>query len=208
MSSYCSQKPNFCPLSSLKEEGTKMKWIVGLGNPGTEYRLTRHNIGFLAIDSLAKRFSIPIRENKCKALIGEGYIGREKVVLIKPMTYMNLSGEAVCAYMNKYKSDIADLIVLYDDIDTGNGNVRLRYQGGAGGHNGIKSIIEQLGTQSFKRIRMGISRPQPGHSIADYVLSTFPSHTDDMKFTVERICDVIEFIVTYSFEQAMSKFNG
>lgn len=151
-----------------------MKWIVGLGNPGTEYAATRHNIGFMAIDSLADRFGIQVRESKCKALIGEGRVGTEKVVLIKPMTYMNLSGEAVRAYMDYYKADIEDFIVLYDDMDTELGKIRLRYQGSAGGHNGIKSLIQHLGTQSFNRVRMGISRPEPGRSIVDYVLSTFP----------------------------------
>ncbi|SYX87019.1 aminoacyl-tRNA hydrolase [Paenibacillus alvei] len=186
-----------------------MKWIVGLGNPGTEYAATRHNIGFMAIDSLADRFGIQVRESKCKALVGEGRVGTEKVVLIKPMTYMNLSGEAVRAYMDYYKADIEDFIVLYDDMDTELGKIRLRYQGSAGGHNGIKSLIQHLGTQSFNRVRMGISRPEPGRSIVDYVLSTFPkAGMEDLKQTVERTCDAVEFSLKHSFEQTMAKFNG
>lgn len=134
-----------------------MKWIVGLGNPGPQYEKTRHNVGFMALDALASRHNIQINQSKCKALIGEGHIGGVKTVLIKPMTYMNLSGESLRAYMDYYKADMEDLIVVYDDLDTEVGKIRLRYQGSAGGHNGIKSIIQHTGTQSFNRIRMGIS---------------------------------------------------
>lgn len=186
-----------------------MKWIVGLGNPGTEYGATRHNIGFMAIDSLADRFGIQVHDRKCKALIGEGRVGTEKVALVKPMTYMNASGEAVRAYMDYYKADIEDVIVLYDDMDTELGKIRLRYQGSAGGHNGIKSILQHLGTRSFNRIRMGISRPEPGRSIVDYVLSTFPKvESEDLKHTIERTCDAVEFALKHPFEQTMAKFNG
>ncbi len=189
--------------------GAVLKWIVGLGNPGMKYASTRHNIGFMAIDALSNRFGIEIRESKCKALIGEGRVGTEKVALIKPMTFMNLSGEAVRAYMDYYKTNIDDFIVLYDDLDTELGKVRLRYQGSAGGHNGIKSIIQHLGTQSFNRMRMGISRPEPGREIVDYVLSGFAKKDQDMlQQTVEKTCDAVEFALTHTFEQTMAKFNG
>ena len=137
-----------------------MKWIVGLGNPGPAY--TRHNVGFMVVDELAKRLGQYRLSTKCKALIGEGNAQGVKVALIKPMTYMNLSGETVRAFMDYFKADLADGIVVYDDLDTEIGKLRRRYQGSAGGHNGIKSLIQHLNTQTFNRIRMGISRPEPG----------------------------------------------
>ncbi|MFD3270999.1 aminoacyl-tRNA hydrolase [Paenibacillus dendritiformis] len=186
-----------------------MKWIVGLGNPGMQYASTRHNIGFMAVDRLAERHQIQVRDSKCKALIGEGRVGTEKIVLIKPMTYMNLSGEAVRAYMDYYKADPADLIVLYDDMDTELGKVRLRYQGSSGGHNGIKSLIQHLGTQTFNRVRMGISRPQPGREIVDYVLSPFAkAERDKLEEAIDKTCDAVEFALTHPFDQTMAKFNG
>lgn len=186
-----------------------MKWIVGLGNPGSNYAKTRHNIGFMALDRLAERHNISITQNKCKALIGEGHISGIKTVLIKPMTFMNLSGESVRAYMDFYKVSLEDLIVVYDDMDTEIGKVRLRYQGSAGGHNGIKSIIQHTGTQKFNRVRMGISRPDPGHAIVDYVLSTFmKKEKEALEQTIEQTCDALEFSLTNTFEQTMAKFNG
>ncbi|MGZ9587090.1 aminoacyl-tRNA hydrolase [Paenibacillus marinisediminis] len=186
-----------------------MKWIVGLGNPGVQYASTRHNIGFMAIDELADRFNISVRDSKCKALVGEGRVGTEKVVLIKPMTYMNLSGETVRAYMDYYKASLEDLIVLYDDMDTEVGKIRLRYQGSAGGHNGIKSIIQHTGTQSFNRVRLGISRPAPGRDIVDYVLQAFTkTDRDPVQQAIGRTCDAVEFSLTHTFEQTMAKFNG
>lgn len=185
-----------------------MKWIVGLGNPGTQYQGTRHNVGFMAIDELARRWGISVTQNKCRALIGEGNVQGTKVVLIKPMTYMNLSGESVRAFLDYFKADPAEGLILYDDLDTEIGKIRLRYQGSAGGHNGIKSLIQHLGTQSFNRIRMGISRPQPGMNIADYVLSNFPkSEHDKLEAMIEQTCDAIEFGLKAPFEETMAKFN-
>lgn len=185
-----------------------MKWIVGLGNPGTKYEKTRHNIGFMAIDELGKRHNIDIKQSKCKALIGEGNIGGTKVYLIKPMTFMNLSGESVRAFMDYYKVPLEDLIVVYDDLDTEVGKIRLRYQGSSGGHNGIKSIIQHTGTQTFNRIRMGISRPEPGYAIIDYVLGTFPKKEQEaLQSSITQTCDALEFSLTATFEQTMAKFN-
>ncbi|WP_223069031.1 aminoacyl-tRNA hydrolase [Paenibacillus caui] len=185
-----------------------MKWIVGLGNPGPKYEKTRHNIGFMALDEMAKRHHIDVRQHKCKALLGEGMIGGTKVYLIKPMTYMNLSGESVRAFMDYYKVPLEDMIVVYDDLDTEVGRIRLRYQGSAGGHNGIKSIIQHTGTQSFNRIRMGISRPEPGYSIIDYVLGTFPKkEAEPLHASIEQTCDALEFSLQATFEQTMAKFN-
>ncbi|RXZ79274.1 aminoacyl-tRNA hydrolase [Paenibacillaceae bacterium] len=185
-----------------------MKWIVGLGNPGSAYQGTRHNIGFMVIDELARRLGIQVTQSKCKALMGEANIGGEKIVLIKPMTYMNLSGESVRAFMDFYKVPLEDGIVVYDDLDTEAGKTRLRYQGGPGGHNGIKSIIAHTGTQTFNRIRMGISRPQPGEIISDYVLSTFPkAQKDTVGAMIEYACDALEYAVKHPFEETMAKFN-
>lgn len=186
-----------------------MKWIVGLGNPGTAYQGTRHNVGFMVIDELARRWGINVTQNKCKALIGEGNVQGTKVYLLKPMTYMNLSGESVRSFLDYYKADLKDGIIVYDDLDTEIGKLRLRYQGSAGGHNGIKSLIQHLGTQTFDRVRMGVSRPQPGMNIADYVLSTFPkSDRDLLAEMISSACDAIEFGLKAPFEETMAKFNG
>ncbi|MFC5648891.1 aminoacyl-tRNA hydrolase [Paenibacillus solisilvae] len=185
-----------------------MKWIVGLGNPGTAYQGTRHNVGFMAVDALAKRWGIKVTQSKCKGLLGEGNVGGTKVALIKPMTYMNLSGETVRGFMDYFKADLEEAIIVYDDLDTEVGRIRLRYQGSSGGHNGIKSIIQHTGTQQFNRVRMGISRPQPGMNIADYVLSNFPkAESDRLSAMVEDTCDAIEFALKNPFEQTMAKFN-
>jgi len=185
-----------------------MKWIAGLGNPGAAYQGTRHNIGFMVIDELARRWGISVTQNKCKALIGEGHVQGQKVALIKPMTYMNLSGESVRSFIDYFKADLADGIIVYDDMDTEVGKIRLRYQGSAGGHNGIKSLIQHLDTQTFNRVRMGVSRPQPGMNIADYVLSVFPkSERDQLTAMIEQACDAIEYSLKSHFEDTMGKFN-
>ncbi|MUT67711.1 aminoacyl-tRNA hydrolase [Paenibacillus sp. NEAU-GSW1] len=185
-----------------------MKWIAGLGNPGAAYQATRHNVGFMVVDELAKRWGISVTQNKCKALIGEGNVAGTKVVLIKPMTYMNLSGESVRAFIDYFKADQNDGLIVYDDMDTEIGKIRLRYQGSAGGHNGIKSLIQHLGTQQFNRVRMGVSRPQPGRNIADYVLDNFPkSEHELLKTMIEQSCDAIEYSLKNSFDNTMAKFN-
>ncbi|MCZ8517547.1 aminoacyl-tRNA hydrolase [Paenibacillus filicis] len=186
-----------------------MKWFVGLGNPGKQYETTRHNIGWMALDRFAERHGIRISQSKCKGILGEGNVDGQKVVLLKPMIYMNLSGESIRAYMDFYKAKIEDLIVIYDDLDTPFGQIRLRYQGSAGGHNGIKSTIQHLGTQTFNRIRMGISRPAPGRDIADYVLSGFAKEElGRMSEVLDRTVEAMEFALANEFEKTMAKFNG
>ncbi|MDF2720936.1 MAG: peptidyl-tRNA hydrolase [Paenibacillus sp.] len=185
-----------------------MKWIVGLGNPGTEYRNNRHNVGFMVVDRAAERWGISVSQSKFKGLVGEGHVNGEKVYLLKPMTYMNLSGESMRAFMDFYKASLEDCIVVYDDMDTPYGQIRLRYQGSAGGHNGIKSIIQHAGTQQFNRIRVGVSRPAPGYRIVDYVLSDFTkeevkSLTDVVGHSVE----ALEFALANSFDKTMAKYN-
>lgn len=186
-----------------------MRWIVGLGNPGKEYESTRHNAGFFVIDELAKRWNAGSFQSKCKALIAEARPQGEKAILIKPMTYMNLSGESVRAFMDFHKVPLDDAIIVYDDLDTDVGRIRLRYQGSAGGHNGIKSIIQHTGTQTFNRIRMGISRPEPGHAVVDYVLTRFAkSEKPAVERMVADAADAVEFALTHTFEQTMAKFNA
>jgi PTH1 family peptidyl-tRNA hydrolase len=186
-----------------------MKWFVGLGNPGREYRDNRHNVGFMALDRFAAEWGITFKESKCRAWIGEGNVRGTKVYLVKPATYMNLSGEAVRAFQQFYKADPDDFTVIYDDLDTEFGKIRLRYQGSAGGHNGIKSIIQHTGTQTFNRIRIGISRPEPGYSIVDYVLANFSkAEFKEMPAILDKVNEAMLHQLENSFEQTMAKYNG
>lgn len=186
-----------------------MLWIVGLGNPGKQYSQTRHNIGFMAIDELANRWNIDVSRSKGRALIGEGRVGDKKVYLIKPMTYMNLSGEAVREFMDYYKAPLESGVVVYDDLDTTLGQIRLRYKGSAGGHNGIKSVIAHVGTEQFNRMRVGISRPEPGLNIVDYVLSPFThQERSQLPAILDKSCDALEYMLETPFETVMAKFNG
>ncbi|MEG2871488.1 MAG: aminoacyl-tRNA hydrolase, partial [Clostridium sp.] len=147
--------------------------IAGLGNPGKEYEGTRHNTGFMTIDVLADRYNIDIREKAHKALIGKGVIEGQKVILVKPQTYMNLSGESIRSVMDFYKVTPENFIVIFDDISLEPGQLRIRKKGSAGGHNGIKNIIAQLGTQEFARIKVGVGAKPPRMDLADYVLGHF-----------------------------------
>lgn len=186
-----------------------MLWVVGLGNPGKQYSATRHNIGFMVIERIAQRWNIDVNRNKGKSIIGEGRIGGKKIFLIKPMTYMNLSGEAVREFMDFYKAPLEAGVIVYDDLDTAFGQIRLRYQGSAGGHNGIKSIIEHGGTERFNRVRIGVSRPEPGMNIADYVLSPFSrDEVALLPSILDKACDALEYMLEAPFEKAMAKFNG
>jgi PTH1 family peptidyl-tRNA hydrolase len=185
-----------------------VKCFVGLGNPGPQYAKTRHNIGFMAIDKFAAQHGLDKFQSKCKGLLAEGNVNGEKVYLLKPMTFMNLSGESVRAFLDFYKADLGDVVILYDDLDTPYGSIRLRYQGSAGGHNGIKSIIQHVGTQTFDRIRIGISRPQPGFDIANYVLATFTkAETTTMEPLLGTVVEAMEFALKEPFEKTMAKFN-
>jgi PTH1 family peptidyl-tRNA hydrolase len=186
-----------------------MRWFAGLGNPGTQYQATRHNIGFMALDYFAEKWDISFKPSKCKGLVGEGNVQGTKVYLLKPMTYMNLSGESVRSFMDYFKADLQEMTVVYDDLDTVFGQIRLRYQGSAGGHNGIKSIIQHTNTQTFNRIRMGVSRPLPGNDIADYVLSPFKKDEGKLlESFVAQCAEAMLYSLTHSFEQTMAKFNG
>ncbi|MDA2665356.1 aminoacyl-tRNA hydrolase [Bacillus cereus group sp. Bc011] len=196
-------------VSKKESSGTRMKLIVGLGNPGREYELTRHNIGFMAIDELAKRWNISLNEQKFKGVFGAGFVNGEKVILLKPLTYMNLSGESIRPLMDYYKIDVEDFVVLYDDLDIPVGKLRLRMKGSAGGHNGVKSTISHLGTQEFQRIRMGIDRPKNGMKVVDYILGRFTSEEiPDVNHSIEKAADACEEWLNKPFLQIMNTFNS
>lgn len=185
-----------------------MYLIVGLGNPGDKYRYTKHNVGFMVLDYFASEHNISISRTKHKALLGEGMIGQEKVVLAKPQTYMNLSGESVLELMNWYKADVSKLIVVYDDVDLAVGRIRIRPEGSSGTHNGMKSIIYLLNTDKFPRIRIGIGKQPEYMDLGDYVLGRF---TDEeiplMEEAVKRSAQAIEEIVKKDINSAMNKYN-
>ncbi|MED3354988.1 aminoacyl-tRNA hydrolase [Bacillus thuringiensis] len=196
-------------VSKKESSGTRMKLIVGLGNPGREYELTRHNIGFMAIDELAKRWNISLNEQKFKGVFGAGFVNGEKVILLKPLTYMNLSGESIRPLMDYYKIDVEDFVVMYDDLDIPVGKLRLRMKGSAGGHNGVKSTISHLGTQEFQRIRMGIDCPKNGMKVVDYVLGRFTSEEiPDVNHSIEKAADACEEWLNKPFLQIMNTFNS
>lgn len=182
--------------------------IVGLGNPGKQYVDTRHNVGFAVIDELAKRLAIPLDQAKLKGIYGIGFVNGEKVLLLKPLTYMNLSGESIRAVMDYYQVDSEDFLVVYDDLDLPVGKIRLRQKGSAGGHNGIKSTIAHLGTQQFNRIRVGIDRPLSGMSVPDYVLGRFRKDEQvDVTTAVNKSADACETWMKKPFIQVMNEFN-
>lgn len=184
-----------------------MKLIVGLGNPGREYQATRHNIGFAIVDVLARRHHIRFRSVRNKALSGEGIICGENVVLVKPMTYMNLSGQAVEAFVRRNHLDLSDLLVICDDVNLPLGKLRIRPKGSAGGHNGLKSIIHSLESQDFARLRVGIGSPR--EKMTDHVLSRFNRREMGIvKETVEKTADVVETLLKDGIEQAMNCFNS
>lgn len=186
-----------------------MKLIVGLGNPGREYAATRHNAGFMVIDRLAPDMGVAVEKKMFKALVGQGRIEGEKVVLAKPQTYMNLSGEAVSALLNWYKLTTADLIVIYDDLDLPPGKLRIRSGGGSGGHKGMQSIIQVLGTENFLRVRVGIGRPaEPDFETADYVLSRFGGNeAKEVEEALDLAAEAVRCIVRDGVERAMNLYN-
>lgn len=183
--------------------------IVGLGNPGKQYENTRHNTGFLAIDALADKYGISVDTKKHKALIGKGVIEGHKVVLAKPQTYMNLSGESVRAMLDYYKLDEeSELLVIYDDISLGVGELRIRKKGSAGGHNGIKNILAHLGHDVFGRIKVGVGEKPRGWDLADYVLSAFPKTERQLiEESLPKICHGVEIILNEGIDEAMNQIH-
>lgn len=185
-----------------------MYCIVGLGNPDKKYENTRHNIGFDVIDAIAEKYSIAVRERGCKALFGKGAIEGQRAILVKPQTYMNLSGESVREVMDYYKIEPEDLIVISDDVALAVGQIRIRKKGSAGGHNGLKNIILHLGTEDFKRIRVGVGEKPKEWDLADHVLGHFSNEEREaMEGSIKDAVAVVEIMVTEGPDRAMNLYN-
>ena len=184
--------------------------IVGLGNPGKEYAHTRHNAGFIAIDKLAEKNSCSITKMKYKALIADCTIAGKRVLLMKPQTFMNLSGEAVTQAMNFYKIPPENVIIMFDDISLAVGKLRIRRKGSDGGQKGMRSIIELSGSQNFPRVKIGIGeKPNPKWQLADWVLSRFTSEElKTLDEVIERACGAVEAIISGNIDKAMSQYNS
>ncbi|MCI8327946.1 MAG: aminoacyl-tRNA hydrolase [Lachnospiraceae bacterium] len=186
-----------------------MYLIAGLGNPTKQYEHTRHNIGFEVIDALAEKYNITMKEKKHKALIGKGVIEGQKVILAKPQTYMNLSGESIVKLVHYYKLNPEEkLIVIYDDISFVPGNLRIRQSGSAGGHNGVKSIIKCLDTQKFIRIKVGVGEKPKDWDLADFVLGHFnKQEREDLEGAIERAVEATGCLVNGNVAKAMNEYN-
>jgi peptidyl-tRNA hydrolase, PTH1 family len=191
-----------------------MKLIVGLGNPGYLYARHRHNIGFMCVSQLGKTYSIPFDRKQGAARTGLGALGGYKVVLARPQTYMNASGESVNALMKKFNIPADDLIVIYDDLDLPVGKIRLRLGGSAGGHKGIDSIISRIGTRDFYRVRVGIGRPDSDNDTAkeeaviSYVLSDFPTEEKEaIDKAITQSCEAVVTLLKAGITEAMNKYN-
>ncbi|WP_265459829.1 aminoacyl-tRNA hydrolase [Enterococcus sp. HY326] len=186
-----------------------MKMIVGLGNPGSKYEKTKHNVGFMTVDRLADKYQVTFKENSFKAEVGNFFLNGEKIYLVKPQTFMNESGKAVVPLMNYFGMYPEELLVIYDDLDLEVGKIRLRQKGGAGGHNGIKSIISHLNDNVFDRIKIGIGRPKGQMSVVNHVLSPFD--TDDLPLiegAIDQAVAASEFYLEQNnFIDTMNKFN-
>ena len=185
-----------------------MKFVVGLGNPGIKYQNTRHNLGFLVVDQLAKRYNIAVERNLCDAWVGAGFTNGEKVIVAKPQTFMNRSGAAVESLLHEYGGTANDLVIVYDDLDLPFGRMRIRPQGGAAGHRGILSIMESLAGAPFCRVRVGIGRPPEGKDAVDYVLEPFSadeiSHLSDV---IDRAAAAVDCLLREGTQRAMEVFN-
>ena len=183
--------------------------IAGLGNPTLQYRGTRHNVGFDVIDTLADKYNITVETRKSRALIGKGIIAGQKVLLVKPQTYMNLSGESIGELVSYYKVDEEqELLVIYDDVSLDVGQLRIRRKGSAGGHNGIKDIIRHLGTDVFLRIKIGVGEKPKGYDLADYVLGHFSREEREMmEEGYQKAAEAVEMILAGELDEAMNVFN-
>lgn len=188
-----------------------ISWMIaGLGNPGEKYRITRHNAGFLAIDYLSQKYNIKVDRLRFRALSGEGTIGGHRVLLLKPETFMNSSGEAIAEAAKFYKLPADHVLVISDDITQAVGRMRLRKKGSAGGHNGLKSIIEQLGSEEFPRLRMGIGeKPHPDYDLAAWVLSEFGKEEQAVLFRAyETLCATIRLFLDGKTDEAVTLCNS
>ena len=190
-------------------EGLEMFAIIGLGNPGKEYENTRHNAGFNSVDAIAKKYGIDISKNEFKSKVGQGFIDGQKVILVKPQTYMNNSGEAVREVVDFYKLDsTSEIMIIYDDISLDVGMIRVRDKGSAGGHNGIKGIIAHLGSEAFLRIRVGVGDKGENGDLVKHVLGTFKGDDETtIKESYEKAVDAATLILNDNFEKAMNIYN-
>ena len=185
-----------------------MKLVAGLGNPGDKYSNTRHNIGFMVVDALASRQGIRVDKNKKRSLTGNTIITGEKVLIAKPQTFMNLTGEALGPLFSFLDIEIEDVIVVHDDLDLDFGRIKIKAGGGHGGHNGIRSIIPHIGGKDFIRVRVGIGKPPKGWDISNYVLNQFSSEEKkDLDDLLERAADAVEMIISVGHLKAMNAFN-
>lgn len=183
--------------------------IVGLGNPTKEYEGTRHNVGFDVIDAIADKYNISVTERKHRAFCGSGLIAGKKAILVKPQTYMNLSGESVRGFVDFYKIDVeTELLVIFDDVSLDVGQLRIRKKGSAGGHNGIKNIIQHMGTSNFHRIKVGVGEKPKEYDLADYVLGHFSKAEKEMMLEgYQKSIQATEMILQDEIEAAMNQFN-
>jgi len=187
-----------------------MKAVFGLGNPGDRYENTRHNVGFLTVDALAALVGVTLTKKKFSAKIGEIHISGERVFVAKPQTYMNISGQSVAQAARFFRLDSSDIIVVYDDMDLDFGKLRIRPEGGAGGHRGVKSIIDQLGAADFTRVRIGIGRPdRSGRDAVDHVLGSFSKNErENLDEIIGRAVDALRTIIASGINVAMNQYNG
>ncbi|HOC23379.1 MAG TPA: aminoacyl-tRNA hydrolase [Anaerolineaceae bacterium] len=193
-------------LDSLDKENTL---IVGLGNPGLAYRHNRHNVGFMVADALADKLEIPLKRVKFKAQIGNGKLEDIPIIIAKPLTFMNNSGEAVAPLVRYFKVPLERLLVIHDDMDLPLGTLRMRPSGGSAGHNGMLSIFDKLGTNAIPRLRVGIGRPPGRMDPADYVLQDFPKSDEELlKMVIAQACEAALAFITTGLEKAMNTYNG
>ena len=185
-----------------------MYLIVGLGNPGSKYAHTRHNVGFDVLEALSRKLDVSISREKDEALIGECFVGGQKVILALPQTYMNLSGEAVSRLVHWYKIEPENLLVVYDDIDIPQGNIRIRKNGSAGTHNGMRSIVGLLGYENFPRLRVGVGQKREGYELADWVLGHYIGEEQEVADKAfQQAADAIVEYIEHGIDSAMCKYN-
>lgn len=196
--------------NSTPERKTNMYLIAGLGNPGTKYEMTRHNIGFHTIDYIADELGVKVKKLKYRALYGECEINGEKVLLVKPQTFMNLSGESIVEFVKFFKIPVENVIIISDDISLDTGRIRVRGKGSAGGHNGLKSIIYMLNSENFCRVRIGVGAPEhKDYELADFVLGRFSKdEIGVLEDAIKKAYKAVKEIIARGYESAMNKFNG
>lgn len=184
-----------------------MYLIVGLGNPGKEYERTRHNMGFMSIDAIAEKYNVSFQKQKFGGTYAEFTKFGEKVILLKPQRYINLSGEVIKKYVDCFKIPISNVLIICDDLDTLFGNIKIKYKGSSGGHNGLKNIEQHLGTREYKRIKIGISN-EKNIDTRDYVLSKIPnSELEKLQIIIDIVCNIVDDYFNITFENLMNKYN-